>query len=268
MANPSARVRSVGKRYGRDAWALRGVTLELGAGGITALIGANGSGKSTLLRILAGAVAATEGDVELFGRAAAAFRGEELRRQVGLVGQDAALDPDMTADETLRFFAALYGVAAREAQRRIARLTAAFELEGIRGKRLAQVSGGQRQRVHLAVGLLQQPALLLFDEPTNGLDPAMRKAYWTLLRAFCGERREGAAPAVVVATHDLPDAAEHADAVAVLSRGALVAAGRPADLLAQTGAGSLGDAFAALTGETLAARGAPGAGRGRRGGRA
>jgi ABC-type multidrug transport system ATPase subunit len=256
MTSPTVRLQRVGHQYGPGAWALRDVTLEIGAGGITALIGANGSGKSTLLRILAGELRSSEGEVELFGRPAGAFRTQDLRHKVGLVPQDAALDPDMTAKETLEFFAALYGVPAADARRRITTLLAAFELEPLRDQLLARVSGGQRQRVHLALGFLQSPPLVLFDEPANGLDPVLRAAFWAMLKTYCAAPPAEGSPknTAVVVTHDLADVAEHAETVVVLSRGALIAAGRPAEILAQTGGATLAEAYAALTGESIGPR--------------
>lgn len=246
-----ARLQSIGKQYDRSGWALRDVELDVCPGEILGIIGANGSGKSTLLRILSGQSPASSGGVMLFERPVGHFRSSELRRNLGLVTQDQALDPEMTTLETLRFFAALYGYSAADARRHIERVVEGFDLSAILPHRLARASGGQRQRVHLAVGLLQRPMLLLFDEPSNSLDPLGRSQFWTVLQEFRGTDR-----AAVVATHHLDEVEMHCDRVAVLSAGKLLDTASPAMLRQKTGSADLEQAFFALTGEKLSEAGA------------
>jgi ABC-2 type transport system ATP-binding protein len=250
-AEPASRARGVGHRFGRTA-ALAGVDLELRHGGITALVGANGSGKTTLLRILAGILEPSAGEVEVLGviRPARSGRGTRraLRRRASYVSQDPALDPEMTGGEILTLAAALYGIRRRGRRRRVEELAAGFGVASHLPRRVSTWSGGLRRRLHLAAGMIHDPELLLLDEPTAGLDPEGRRLLWADLAA---RARRGRAVAVV--THDLAAAEQHAGTVAILDRGALLAAGSPRQLLAVDGgpAADLAEAFRRLTGRDV-----------------
>jgi len=220
-------------------------------GRITALVGANGSGKTTLLRILAGILEPSTGEVEVLGigRAALSGRGARraLRRRASYVSQDPALDPEMTGNEILALVATLYGVRRR--RRRVAELAASFGVESHLSQRVSTWSGGLRRRLHLAAGMIHDPELLLLDEPTAGLDPEGRRLLWADLEARAARGRS-----VAIVTHDLAAAERHAGTVAILDRGALVAAGPPEALLAVAGgrAADLTEAFRRRTGREVA----------------
>jgi len=216
-----ATVRSLRKSYPGGIVALDGVDLDLSARSITALTGPNGSGKTTLVRILAGRVAPSSGTVMVLG-ADPAGDSVSLRRRVSFVSQELALDPEMTGAQTLRLFAALYGFPRRKIAARIDELAQSLELKRHLTIRVQAYSGGLRRRLHLALGLLDDPELLLLDEPTAGLDPAGRAFLWALLKRLA-ER----SASIAVITHDLDEVARHCHRVAVIGNGKLLACASP-----------------------------------------
>lgn len=251
-SGPAARVRGVRHRFG-ESMALAGVDLELRHGEITALVGANGSGKTTLLRILAGILEPSAGEVEVLGIGQPARSNDTtcraLRRRVSYVSQDPALDPEMTGGETLALAAALYGVPRRRRPQQVAELAASFGVDSHLSRQVSTWSGGLRRRLHLAAGMIHDPELLLLDEPTAGLDPEGRRLLWADLAARAQRGRS-----VAIVTHDLAAAERHAGTVAILDRGALIAAGSPQELLALDGgtAADLTEAFRRRTGRDVA----------------
>ena len=220
--DPAAEVRGLRHRYAASGEALAGVDLTLARGAVTALVGANGAGKTTLLRVLAGILAPTAGSVRVLGVAAPAALGgraaRALRRRVGYVSQDPALDPEMTCGEVLALLAALHGVGRRVRPRRVAELAATFGLDPQR--RVETLSGGQKRRLHLAAGMIHDPELLCLDEPAAGLDPDGRAFLWAEL-----ERRASRGRSVAIVSHDLAAVERHAHAVVRLERGVVVAGG-------------------------------------------
>jgi ABC-2 type transport system ATP-binding protein len=198
------------KRFG-DREALKGVSLRADRGELVAVIGPNGAGKTTLLSILAGVQRADAGGVN---------------RDVGDVGwvpQQAALYGKLTVAENLRLFARLERLADPEAA-----VGDMLELTGLRERAddlAAALSGGNRQRVNIALGLLGRQDVLLLDEPTAALDPRQRERVWDFVLDLA---RRGTT--VVYSTHDLQEAARHADRVAVLADGELLFEGSPASL--------------------------------------
>lgn len=218
----AASLRGVRKDFGAVT-ALSDLDLDLPRGTVTALLGANGAGKSTLLRLLAGRLAPRGGTLAVLGVSdpASAERSARnaLRRDLGFVPQDLALDPEMTGRETLDFIAALHGVPRTRRPARIAEIAAAFAIEKPLDRPAATWSGGQKRRLHLAAGMIHDPALLLLDEPTAGLDAEGTARLWEELG-----RRAANGVAVVISTHDHV-AAEAADRVVVLEGGRLAVPG-------------------------------------------
>jgi ABC-2 type transport system ATP-binding protein len=247
-AEVAASVRHVRVRFERPPVllppaVLADVDLDVVRGRLTALAGPNGAGKTTLLRVLAGLQAPYWGVVEILGAPPAPARSRDLRRRVGYIPQDVALDPEMTGRETLTLLAALHGVPRRERAGRVAALAAAFGTEEHLPRIVSTWSGGLKRRLHLASGMIHDPDLLLFDEPTAGLDQQGCDALWAEL-----ERRAAAGRAVVVVTHDLAAVERHADFVAILDHGRIAAFGSPAGLIAEHGAEDLAEVHRRLTG--------------------
>ncbi len=207
--------RGVGRRFGGHV-ALEPTDVEVGAGEVLALVGPNGAGKSTLVAILAGALPASEGSVEL---------GAGVR--VGWMPQRAAHYGRLSARQNLELFAALTGVGGAEA------LLARLELP-TDDRPAATLSVGNRQRLDLAISLLGDPRVLLLDEPTAALDPRQRRRLWETAR---GVRDAGGA--VVLVTQNVEDLEHVADRVAVLLDGRIVFDGSVAEYLASEAAGAL-----------------------------
>lgn len=232
MARPAVDIRGITHRYGAQT-ALQDVSLDVGPGAIYGLLGPNGSGKTTLFRILSTLMPPTEGTARIFGMDPTA-QPDAVRRQLGVVFQDEALDGALTVRENLRFQGALYRLHGAELRERIGDLLARFDVADRADDPVDDLSGGLRRRVDLARGLLHRPRLLLLDEPTTGLDPAARRSFWSALRRL----QEAEGTTLLMATH-LMEEAERCDRVGILSEGALVADGEPATLKAELGSETL-----------------------------
>ena len=232
MAPPVAALeaRDVVHAYG-DARALDGVSLTVGPSERVALLGRNGSGKTTLLRIAATSLRPDAGAVAVAGHDVAS-EAAAVRRHVGVVFQSPALDAALTAREALALQAALVGIARSALPARLDDALAEAGLADRADDRVGTFSGGLVRRLDLARGLLHRPALALLDEPTTGLDPLAREAFWAVL-----DRRR-ADGAQLVATH-LMDEAVRCDRVVILDAGRVVADGTPAALTAALGADAL-----------------------------
>ena len=203
-------------RYGAKL-ALDRVDLEVPAGAITAVVGGDGAGKSTLLRALAGAVAPAGGTVR-----------RPPAPQVGYVSAGPGVYRDLTVDENLAFSGAAYGLRGQRLATRAGELLERTGLVAARGRLGGELSGGMRQKLALAMALLHEPALLVLDEPTTGIDPVSRTELWRLLADAAAS---GAA--VVLATVYLDEAARTAG-VLVLDEGRALLRGTPAELVATT----------------------------------
>ena len=217
-------IRGVGKQYSRSLWALRGLNLEV-APGVLGLLGPNGAGKSTLMRILATISRPTEGQV-LWNGVDIGSQPDALRSTLGYLPQDFGVYPNLNAVEFLEYLAAVKGIPAAAARRRIDELLSLVNLTDSRKRPLGGFSGGMRQRVGIAQALLNDPKLLIVDEPTAGLDPEERVRFRNLLSELSGER------IVILSTHIVSDVEATATGIAILSRGSLVAHAAPEALLA------------------------------------
>ena len=226
-------VESVVKRYGAIR-ALDGISLRVRRGEIYGLLGPNGSGKTTLIRCLVGLVAPDSGRVRVLGRA---MPDVGTLGRVGYMTQAAALYPDLSVLENVRFFAAISGGLehVEEAIRFV-------DLEDRRRSVVATLSGGMRTRVSLACALAHRPDLLLLDEPTVGVDPQLRAQLWRRFRELTG----GGAT-IVVSSHVM-DEAERCDRLGLIRAGTLLAEGASGELRERAGTERLEDAFLKLSG--------------------
>jgi ABC-2 type transport system ATP-binding protein len=213
----------VSKQYAKKLWGLRDLRLELGPG-VVGLLGPNGAGKSTLMRIIATVTRATEGRV-LWNDHDIARSPDTLRAVLGYLPQDFGVYPRLTALEFLEYMAAVKGLDARSARQRIDELLAVVNLAEARDRSLGGFSGGMKQRVGIAQALLNDPEVLIVDEPTAGLDPEERARFRNLLSELSGER------IVIFSTHIVSDIEAIATDIAILSGGRLLAHGAPEDLL-------------------------------------
>ncbi len=204
---------------------LAGVGLTVAAGEVYGLLGPNGAGKTTLVRAVTGRLRLDGGTVRLSGRDPA---DSLARRRLGLVPQDIALYPDLSVRENLFCLGQLAGLTAEAARGAVPKALAWTDLADRADSLVGTLSGGQQRRVNLAAGTLHQPDLLVLDEPTVGVDPPAREAIHRMLLEL-----KARGTAILLATHDLEQAAELADRVGVLVRGRLAAEGTVPGLLAQ-----------------------------------
>jgi ABC-type multidrug transport system ATPase subunit len=230
-------IEQVGKRYRGDFWGLRDFTLKLGPG-VLGLLGPNGAGKSTLMRILATITRPTEGRV-LWNGADIARSPDGLREVLGYLPQDFGVYPNLNAVEFLEYIAAVKGIEGKAARRRIDDLLVLVNLTEARKKPLGGYSGGMRQRIGIAQALLNDPKLLIVDEPTVGLDPAERLRFRTLLGDLARDR------VVILSTHIVSDIESTATRVALIDRGRLIASGTPEVLRLRSASSTLEDAYLA-----------------------
>jgi ABC-type multidrug transport system ATPase subunit len=216
-------IESVSKRYGGGNWALRNFSLQLGPG-VLGLLGPNGAGKTTLMSILATITRATEGRVSWNG-ADLATNPDSLRSTLGYLPQDFGVYPNLNAIEFLEYLAAVKGLDAASSKRRIDELLNLVNLTDVRKRPLGGYSGGMKQRIGIAQALLNDPQLLIVDEPTAGLDPEERVRFRNLLSELSGER------IIILSTHIVSDVEATATDIALISQGTLVAHASPETLL-------------------------------------
>jgi ABC-2 type transport system ATP-binding protein len=207
----------------RRVHALRGVSLDIHAGEVIALLGHNGAGKTTLMKLALGLLRPTRGGGEVFGRPLGDVR---ARRDMGFQPEQPYLYPFLTARETLRLFGQLAGLQGRALSSRISDIAARTGLAPALETQVRRLSRGWLQRLALAGALSPNPRLLLLDEPLSGLDPQARIDVKSLIRALRAEGRT-----VLLNSHVLPDVEQVADRVALLRDGRLIACGRLDELL-------------------------------------
>jgi ABC-2 type transport system ATP-binding protein len=238
--HPAVDFRDVRVTLGRQE-ILHGVTAGLRAGSLTGLIGPSGSGKTTLMRVLVGVQQTGSGTADVLGSPAGS---SDLRARIGYVSQAPSVYEDLTVGQNLAYFAAV--LRPDDADRRsqmCARALLAVDMADLTQRRVGTLSGGERSRVSLAVALLDEPDLLVLDEPTVGLDPVLRLDLW---RTFAELAAAGVT--LLVSSHVM-DEAERCDDLLLMREGTLLFHGATAALLAQTGCTSVENAFLHLIGE-------------------
>lgn len=229
---PAIVARTLTKRFGAVR-ALDGLTLQVERGEILGLVGPNGAGKTTFIRAVASLVRPDAGTLEVLGRAP----GRSTAADIGYMTQSAALYDDLTVAENLDFFGRVYGLDAAATKRRSGELLGLTSLEDKADQQVHDLSGGQRQLANLACSMVHDPALLLLDEPTVGIDPDLRRTLWN---RFVELRDAGAT--ILVTTHVLEEA-ERCDRVAFVAEGRTTAIGTSTELRERAGTDTIEDAF-------------------------
>ncbi|MDR3295440.1 MAG: ABC transporter ATP-binding protein [Clostridiales Family XIII bacterium] len=213
---------------------LRQINLSVAAGKICGLLGPSGCGKTTMVKVAAGILKPTSGQARVLDQNPSSFA---LMARVGYMAQSDALYPTLTAEENIQFFAALYGLHARELRRRTEEVMALVNLSEHLKKPVQLYSGGMKRRLSLALALLHRPSVLILDEPTVGIDPLLRQDVWRNLRDLA---QSGVT--ILVTTHVM-DEAEKCEQLAMMRDGVLLAHGSLAELLANSGAANIEEAF-------------------------
>jgi ABC-2 type transport system ATP-binding protein len=220
--------------------ALRDITLDIPAGKITGVIGPSGAGKTTLIKSMVGRLAVPKGSVEVFGIAAGSL---ELQHTVAYMPQELSVYTDLTVSENLSYFARMKGQTKKQAAQTVSDLLAVIEMSSKRNTIVSELSGGQKQRVSLAIALIGSPKLMVLDEPTVGLDPALRDHLWKLFHKIASQ-----GTTLIISSHSM-DEAERCDDLVLIRDGSIVAHSSPKQLLADVHAKTVEQAFLKLAGE-------------------
>ncbi|MFI0261958.1 ATP-binding cassette domain-containing protein [Streptomyces sp. NPDC017056] len=227
-SGPAVLVEGLTKKYGGKA-ALNGLDLTVPRGTVHAILGPNGAGKTTLVRILSTLLRPDGGTARVAGFDVRR-RPDEVRVRIGLLGQHAAVDENLSGRQNLEMFGRLYHLGARAAAARAGVLLERFSLADTGKKAVAKYSGGMRRRLDLAASLIMSPRILFLDEPTTGLDPRGRTEVWNAVRSLVG-----GGTTVLLTTQYLEEADQLADRISVIDDGRVIADGTADELKAEVG---------------------------------
>lgn len=212
------------KRYGGQC-VVDGIELQVAAGECFGLLGPNGAGKTTTLRMLLGMAPPDAGTLSVLGYPIPQ-QARQMRQLLGVVPQQDNLDPDFTVVENLRTYASYFALHGVQLERRIDELLAFASLQHKADERIEALSGGMKRRLALARSLINDPRLVILDEPTTGLDPQARQLIWQRLRGLLGEGRT-----LILTTHYMDEAQRLCDRLAIMDHGKILDVGSPADLI-------------------------------------
>jgi ABC-2 type transport system ATP-binding protein len=232
FSGPAVDATGLVKAFG-SVRAVDGIDLEVPRGKVFGVLGPNGAGKTTMLKMLATLLPIDSGSARVFGVDVAA-NPHRVRELIGVTGQYASVDENLTGNENLVLFGRLLGLSRADARKTATELLASFGLSDAAAMQIKKYSGGMRRRLDLAASLISRPPLLFLDEPTTGLDPRTRGQMWETIRKLV---RDGAT--VLLTTQYLDEADQLADYIVVIDRGKKVAAGTPDELKSSVGNSTL-----------------------------
>ncbi len=232
------------KHYG-DVKAVDDVTFDIAAGECFGFLGPNGAGKTTVMRIISCFMPPTAGKVSVFGMEVTEAP-SVIKSRLGVMPQDNNLDPDLSVFENLIVYARYFDIQKRDSTRLARALLEFVELQDKAGVKIEQLSGGMKHRLLLARSLINNPELLILDEPTTGLDPHSRRAVWDKLNHLKFQNTT-----LLLTTHYMEEAERLCDRVAIMDSGRIVAVDTPSNLMAKHG-GNLEDVYLKLAGRSLA----------------
>jgi ABC-2 type transport system ATP-binding protein len=230
-AEPAIRVHDLTKKFG-DFTAVNDINFNIDRSQIFGFLGPNGSGKTTTIRMLLGLLQPTSGHVEVLG-IPVATHAHQIRPRVGYMSQRFTLYNDLTVMQNLRFYGHAYGLRNKKLTERINYVLNMSGLTGREQSKTKELSGGWRQRLALGAAIIHQPELIFLDEPTAGVDPVSRRAFWDLLYHLVGE-----GITVFVTTHYM-DEAEHCHKLAFIQHGSIIASGTPQTIKQETISGKI-----------------------------
>ena len=226
--NPIIEIRELTKFYkGNDDPAIKNISLDIFAGEIFGLLGPNGAGKTTTISILCGLFSPTTGSVKIDGIDISTNL-DKIKQIIGVVPQDVALYPTLTALENLRFFGNMFGLRGKELDNRIFQKMQIFGLDKVARKRIDKYSGGMKRRVNLIAGLLHEPKILFLDEPTVGIDVQSRIVILDYLKEI---NKEGTT--IIYTSHYMEEAENLCSRVAIIDRGVIISIGNPKQLVSE-----------------------------------
>ncbi len=237
-AAPAVRMAQLRKVFG-ELVAVDNLTLDIPRGQVFGLLGPNGSGKTTTIRMLCGLVQPSSGSATVVGFDVAT-EPEKIRDNIGYMSQRFGLYDDLTVAENLRFYATVYGLLGKARTERLSAHMHTMGLDARAGQLAGTLSGGWKQRLSLACATAHTPQMLFLDEPTAGVDPAARRAFWESIYLLAQS-----GTTILVTTHYM-DEAERCERLAFLSRGHLIAVGSPAEVTKQFGTKNIEDVFIEL----------------------
>ena len=217
----AVRVRDLVKRFG-DKIAVNRVNFDVELGEVYGLLGPNGAGKSTLISMIVGIIEPDEGLIEIFGEN---NRSVESKFKINYCPQNPALYEELTGLENLIFYSNLYGITGKTAKEKSKNLIRKVGLEEYANKPVKAYSGGMKKRLNLAAALINDPELLILDEPTTGMDPRIRRNVWRLLNDIRNSNRT-----IIISTHYMEEAETLSDRVAIMDSGRIIAEGKTEDL--------------------------------------
>ncbi|WP_462410994.1 ABC transporter ATP-binding protein [Neobacillus sp. Marseille-QA0830] len=232
--NPAIRVEQVSKNYNKKP-VLSGIDLTIETGQLFGLIGPSGAGKTTLVKMIVGMEKTDSGTVHVLNEKMPHLA---MLQNIGYMAQSDALYTELTGEENLKFFASLYKLKKEQQKQRIAYAAGLVNLTGDLKKRVAAYSGGMKRRLSLAIALIQDPKILILDEPTVGIDPELKLSIWNELLRLKNEEGK----TIIVTTHVM-DEAERCDFVAMVRDGRIITSGSPQELKAMYGVERFDEVF-------------------------
>ncbi len=239
-------VKNLSKTYkGALVPAVNNISFAIPKGEIWGLLGPNGAGKTTTISMLCGLLAPSSGDIHLNGLDYSSQR-DAIKKIISIVPQDIALFPTLTAYENLEYIGNMYGLKGAMLKQKINDSLEVFGLLENADKRIEKYSGGMKRRINLIAGILHQPQILFLDEPTVGVDVQSRNIIVEFLHRI---NKEGTT--IIYTSHLMEEAAELCTGIAIIDHGAIIASGKPAQLVQQYECLNLEDLFLKLTGRTL-----------------
>lgn len=226
-------IKGIHKYYGKKH-VLNDISIQIKPGDIYGILGPSGCGKTTIVKIIAGILDSNEGETLVLDKKMPNLK---IMADIGYMAQSDALYEELTAEENLKFFGSIYGMKKNAIKQRSAELMKLLNLAFEGNKKVASYSGGMKRRLSLAIALLNNPKILILDEPTVGIDPLLRQSIWAEFRKLASSNT-----AILVTTHVM-DEATKCDKLAMIRDGKIIATGTPNEIIAQSGTNSIEEAF-------------------------
>jgi ABC-2 type transport system ATP-binding protein len=232
MADKIIRIESLVKRFG-DLAAVNNVTLDVKKGEIFGLLGPNGAGKTTIINMLLSLLIPTSGKISIEGLDILRHR-EEIKQMIGLMTQETVVEQDLTATQNLDIFARLYHIPDNEIPKRIKEALRESDLTNFANAKAGTFSGGMQRRLSLVKAMIQEPKILILDEPTTGLDVQNRVSMWARIKGL-----NSSGTTIIMTTQYLEEADELCDRIAIIDHGKIIAIGTPSELKGLAGSGNV-----------------------------